>query len=296
MINRPFPFRQLPVVIILAIVTLTGCTVIQPIKTKRMTDAPDRPFSHADFDRVLGRFVDERGLVDYRTLSDNADVLESYYRLIAAYSPDSHPELFPGQDHQLAYWINAYNAAAIKTVLTRYPIGSVLDFKAPVLFFFLSDKAGFFFFQRLSFGGQSTSLFYLENKVIRKRFHEPRVHFALNCASMGCPRLPQTAFSGEMLEWQLEMATRRFLSEARNFNIDHDTRTIHLSSIFKWFRKDFTDWYKQHYPDKKASLLSYILRYLPPEKGNALKKAAGRYTIEYIPYDWRLNDQMASRG
>lgn len=265
------------------------------MQTKSMPDPPVRPFSHDAFDHVLERFVNERGMVDYSTLSGNADDLDSYYRKIATYSPDSHPELFPGPNHRLAYWINAYNAVAIKAVLNRYPIDSVLDVRTPALLFFLSDKAGFFFLQRFSFGGKSSSLYVLENKVIRKRFHEPRVHFALNCASMSCPRLPQSAFAGDMLERQLEKETRRFLSEARNFNVDNDTGTIHLSSIFKWYRKDFINWYKQHYPDREANLLSYIQLYLPPEKADVLKDVAGRYAIKYIPYDWRLNDQTASR-
>jgi len=274
---------------------ITGCTTIQP----NMSEGPPlvvKPiFSHGDFNRVLQRFVDDRGMVDYRSLQDDPTDLDTYYRLMASFSPDSHPEHFPGKDHQLAYWINAYNAAAIKTVLTHYPITSVLDVRTPALLFFLSDKAGFFFFQRLTFGGQTTSLYYLENQVIRKRFNDPRIHFALNCAAIGCPRLPRQAFSGDALDRQLDDETRLFLSEERNFRIDHDGKTVYLSSIFRWYANDFTDWYRQQFPGAPSGLLEYVALYLPPDQSATLQNVASDYDIRFIAYDWGLNDRTASR-
>jgi hypothetical protein len=267
-----------------------GCTTIQPvIKDKPLVDP--NIFSNARFDRVLQQYVNERGLVDYSALREDLEDLEGYYYLITAYSPDSHPDLFPSENHKLAYWINAYNAAAIKTVMTYYPIKSVLDVKQPGIFFFLSDKSGFFFFQRLTFGGKSTSLYYLENQVIRKRFGDPRIHFAVNCASIGCPRLPRQSFSGESLDQQLDEETRFFLTEERNFKIDHYEKVIYISSIFKWYEKDFTTWYTAKFPERESSLLSYIELYLTPEKIEELKKIGNSYPLRYVPYDWRLNDQ-----
>lgn len=267
-----------------------GCTTIQPVIKDRLTAEPDI-FSNEHFDRLLQQYVNERGLVDYSTLQGDLDDLEAYYYLISIYSPDSHPDLFPSEKHQLAYWINAYNAGAIKTVMTYYPISSVLDVKQPGIFFFLSDKSGFFFFQRLTFGGKSTSLYYLENQVIRKRFNDPRIHFAVNCASLGCPRLPRRSFSGESLDQQLDRETRSFLTEERNFRIDHDEKVIYLSSIFKWYKKDFTTWYTTKYPGRESSLLSYIELYVEPGKAEELKAIGGTYDLRFIPYDWKLNDQ-----
>ncbi len=217
--------------------------------------------------------------------------MEEYYRLIATYSPDSHPDLFPNKEHKLAYWINAYNAAVIKTVLSYYPITSVLDVKQPAVFFFLSDKSGFFVFQRLMFGGKATSLYYLENGVIRKRFGDPRIHFALNCAALGCPRLPRQSFSGEALDHQLENETRLFLAEERNFKIDHHEKTIYLSSIFQWYEEDFLSWYHNRFPGHPASLIKYIALYLTPEKTAELNKYGDDYPVRFVPYDWQLNDQ-----
>jgi len=101
-------------------------------------------FSHQDFDRVLQHFVDDRGRVDYAALKNDARDLERYYLLLSTYSPDSHPALFPTEHGKLAYWLNAYNAAVIKTVLAHYPMASVEDIKPPFLFFFLPSKSGFF--------------------------------------------------------------------------------------------------------------------------------------------------------
>jgi len=271
---------------------LFGCTTIQPAIKDRPPVEPTI-FPHERFDRVLQQYVNNRGFVDYSALREDSENLEAYYYLITTYSPDSHPELFPSQKHKLAYWINAYNAGVIKTVLTYYPISSVIDVKQPGIFFFLSDKSGFFFFQRLTFGGRSTSLYYLENQVIRKRFNDPRIHFALNCAAHSCPRLPRLSFSGESLDQQLDDETRLFLTEDRNFKIDHEEKAIYLSSIFNWYEKDFTSWYADKYPGRESSLLSYIGLYLAPEKMEVLKKISDSYTLRFIPYDWRLNDQKS---
>ena len=268
-----------------------GCTTIHPVMVADEPPADRDIFSNERFDRVLERFVDQRGLVDYSELRNDPNDLEAYYRTVATYSPDSHPDLFPDAKHILAYWINAYNVGAIKTVLTYYPIDSVLDVKTPALLFFLSDKAGFFFFQRLTFGGKTTSLYYLENQIIRKRFDDPRIHFAVNCASLGCPRLPQRAFSGDDLDRQLDHETRLFLAEERNFKIDHNEKAIYLSSIFQWYEKDFTNWYRRTYPGRPADLLSYIDLYLTTEKSAELRKIADSYDVRFVPYDWRLNDR-----
>ena len=273
-------------------ILIAGCTTIQPMIEDKPPIVPST-FSNQRFDRLLRNHVNGNGLVNYSALREDSKDLEEYYYLITTYSPDSHPDLFPSENHKLAYWINAYNAGAIKTVLTYYPINSVLDVKQPGIFFFLSDKSGFFFFQRLTFGGKSTSLYYLENQIIRNRFKDPRIHFVVNCASLGCPRLPRRSFSGEALDQQLDKETRFFLTEERNFKIDHDEKVIYLSSIFKWYEKDFTSWMAVKYPERESSLLSYIELYLTPEKLEELRKINNSYSLRFITYDWQLNDQKS---
>ena len=278
-------------ILLFFIFVMFGCTKIEPTTFTDEQVVEPRILSHASFDRLLQRFVDHEGRVNYSALKQDSRDLDEYYHLIATFSPDSHPDLFPSESHKLAYWINAYNATAIKTVLTYYPISSVLDVKPPAVFFFLSEKSGFFVFQRLTYGGKTTSLYYLGNGVIRERFQEPRIHFALNCAALGCPRLPGQAFSGEDLERQLDQETRKFLSEARNFRIDHSGKTIYMSSIFKWYEDDFLNWYQKNYSESKASLVNYIALYLTSDKAAELKEHGNQYALRFLPYDWGLNDK-----
>jgi hypothetical protein len=130
--------------------------------------------------------------------------------------------------------------------------------------------------------------------VIRKRFSDPRVHFALNCASGGCPRLPQQAFTAERLDEQLDHEARKFLAEERNFAIDHDHYTISLSSIFDWYESDFLSWLYVRFPGRHVTLLDYVTLYVSAEKATELQRAAS-YDIRLVPYDWQLNDQHAPR-
>ena len=284
-------FKNLFFFFLLAII-FSGCATIGPdLPQDETVSYQEKIFSHDQFDAVLARSVDNQGKVDYRLLKENHQDLDAYLHQVAAVSPDSHPELFLTQDHKLAYWINAYNAYVIKAVLVHFPIKSVLDIEPPALLFFLPDTAGFFLFQRFEFGGKTTNLYYLENKVIRKRFQDPRIHFAVNCASISCPHLPQKAFTGHRLDDQLQAETLKFLSQDRNVRIDHENETIWLSSIFNWYESDFKDPSGQNQQNDGSPLISYILNHSPPDKADELKEVADKYSIEFIPYDWLLNNR-----
>jgi len=268
-----------------------GCDTMSPAHGAVLPETTPRTFSHAPFDSVLQRFVDDRGRVDYAGLKESKERLERYYALLGRYSPDSHPELFPTEESRLAYWINAYNASTMLAVARRYPIESVKDVKPPTLLFFLPDLAGFFVFQRMEFGEESMSLRHLENDVIRERFGEPRIHFALNCASISCPRLPDRAFTAEGLQEELERETRKFMTEERNVRIDDDEEVVYLSALFDWYREDYLDWYEREFPDREGDLLSYVALYLPPDEAARLSEVASDYEVRFNPYDWGLNDQ-----
>jgi hypothetical protein len=221
------------------------------------------PFRHDRFDAVLRRVVDERGRVDYAALVADPTDLRVYVATLVAFSPDSHPARFPTAGDRLAYWLNAYNASVVDRVVRRYPIDSVKDVFPPLV-----------------------------NRVVRRRFADPRVHFALNCASRGCPRLPARAFTGDGLQVELDREARRFVGETRNVAVDPVTRTVWLSSIFSWFEKDFTTWMRVHHPGEPATLVGYVRRLAEPE-GRAALDACSRCAVRFVPYDWRLNDQAA---
>ncbi|MGR9106880.1 MAG: DUF547 domain-containing protein [Gammaproteobacteria bacterium] len=277
---------------ILSLLVFCGCTAIPPKSGSwKASPIPAPNFSHEAFDAVLKEFVDSEGFVDYPALQKQPDRFEQYYQLISQYSPDSHPELFATEHDHLAYWINAYNAAVIKIVLEYYPITSVTDVHPPALLFFLPDKAAFFFLQRPIFGGTPSSLYALENGVIRERFMEPGIHFALNCASLGCPRLPREAFDGNTLAQQLDRETRKFFSEPRNFRVDIQGNRVYLSAILDWYRDDFIDWFAARYPDKEPDLLGYVTLYLDNHQKMQLQRLSPGYSVEFVPYDWGLNDR-----
>ncbi len=247
-------------------------------------------FSHAVFDGVLREYVDGEGRVDYARLSASSAALDRFSRRPLARVRTVILRHFRNHSERLAYWINAYNAAVLKLVLEHYPIESVEDVPNPKLLFFAPRLAGFFYFSRIVLGGRKMSLYALENSLIRKRFAEPRIHFAINCASSSCPRLPARAFDPALLEDQLETETRAFITERRNVAIDPDAGAITLSSIFDWFESDFLDGVAARGDiDGEPTLVDYIEPYLDSAQRDALRRCLD-CRMEFAPYDWRLND------
>lgn len=269
-----------------------ACTAVQPPRVSPASLETTQAIAHADLDAVQSQFVDIHGRVDYHGLQRSPGRLDRYYLWVTQESPDVHPARFPTRDDELAYWINAYNAAVLYTVVQNYPVSSITDVSAPFPLNLINDKIGFFFLQQVQVGGESTNLYDLENSLIRPRYREPRVHFALNCASIGCPRLPQEAFTGARLEEQLEREAFEFFAEERNLRFDHDEKTVYVSSILDWYEADFVDWLKEHHPDEPPTLLTYISLYGPKIQEAALMRARQEnYDVDFIEYDWGLNDQ-----
>jgi len=278
--------------LLLAVVGAGACTTIPAPRPEGAVPAePGTPFDHALLDRVLARHVDGHGRVDYAALRADPSTLDAYYARLAAVSPDSHPGLFPDPADQLAYWINAYNATAIQTVLHHYPIDSVRDVGRPWLFFY--PLAGFFYLQRVELGGRKTNLYDLENGIVRERFDDPRIHFALNCASLGCPRLPAHAFHPDRLQVELDEETRRFVAEPRNVSIEPAEGRITLSSIFDWYAEDFTGWMERNHPDRPATLVGYVALYVSSDRAALLEQCAD-CAVRFADYDWSLNDQATA--
>ena len=240
----------------------TACshTVAVPEKQAVSLDNPE-----ASWNAVLQQFVDENGRVDFSGLAARPDDLHTYVAFIARYSPGSHPQLFSAPADRLAYHINAYNALSMYNVLATGIPESLSGY----------GKVNFFYFQKLTIGGKKISLYDYENKIIRPMGDE-RVHFALNCMSVGCPRLPKEPFRAAHLNDQLDRETRRFMAEPRNVQVDHAGKTIRLSEIFRFYKEDFTR--------ANGSLTAYVNRYRsePVPEG---------YRVTYIPYDWTVNRQ-----
>ena len=239
--------------------------------------AADQPFSHADWTTVLQEFVDDRGYVDYEGLARRRDTFDRYIESIETTSPKSDPERFPTPNDALAYYLNAYNALVFKGVLARGP-------EEKSVWRGLISGYSFFVGMSVVVGGERTNLKKLEDNVIRGEFQDPRIHAALNCASISCPRLPREAFEPNGLDEQLDATMTEFVGKARNVT-DDGARTVTLSKIFSWFSGDFLE-HERRQGNPDPNLIDYVNRYRPD--GDRIPRD---YRIRFSPYDKGINKQ-----
>lgn len=249
--------------------------------------APDAPFkeslsssssfSYSDWNLVLEKFVDEKGRVDYAALARDRAALDRFLAAVERTSPDSEPALFPARNDQLAYYLNAYNAWVFRGVLARGP-ETVSVWKGGLV-----SGYSFFVGMDIVLGGVKTNLKKLEDKTVRARFADPRIHAALNCASRGCPRLPRKAFEPATLDAELDGAMREFVSEERNVAVDAAARRVTLSKIFDWFEGDFLSFEKKQ-GHANPNLVDYVNRYRAADA-----QVPREFRVRFAEYDKSLN-------
>lgn len=259
-----------------------------PIDAEVSENFPADGFSHASFEKLLQQYVDADGRVDYNDWHNNEGSvaeLESYLAAVSRFSPDSSPARFASTNDRLAYWMYGYNAYVIKSVLDHWPISSVTDVKAPLE---VVTGMGFFYRLRYQFGGEQFSLMSVENLKIRKGFNDARIHFVLNCASDSCPVIRPTLPTGEALQDLLATAATEFVGDTRNVSVDHAKEQIVLSSIFKWFRKDFLNDLARRGRPAERGVVDYVASIAPDSLRIELDSAAG-YEVVFSDYDWSLN-------
>jgi hypothetical protein len=225
-----------------------------------------QPVSHHDFDALLKKHVSIDGKVFYPGFKKDRVQLEKYLDLLSNNPPDRRVW---SREEQLAYWINAYNAFTIKLIIDHYPIKSIQDLHPKVHVPLVNTVWHLKFFK---IGGKDASLDEIEHTILRKEFDEPRIHFAINCASFSCPPLLNEAFKAEKLEEQLEFVTTSFINDPKRNQISEDH--IQISQIFSWFKGDFT---------KNTTLIGYLNKY----SNQAIQ---ARAKITYLKYDWSLNE------
>jgi len=257
-------------VVVLAAV-LGGCfaTMESPAKIDTQKVRALKTFPYDDWRAVTRRFVDTKGRVDYAALKKARHPLDRFVALLALVGPRTRPDLFATKDAQLAYYINAYNALVLFNVIERYPkIRSVND-----------HKSSFFYFTEFKLDGDEVSLHALENKIVRPRFSDPRVHFALNCASIGCPPLRREAYTAARLEEQLADQARRVHRESRWFRFDEEAGVVYLTKLYDWYGSDFRQ--------VAGSVLGYAARHAPRLAGADLDAL----DVRFLDYDWDMNAQ-----
>lgn len=210
---------------------------------------------HSTWNNLLKKHVSEQGNVNYKAFKKDAEELIKYIDYLSTKIPSDN---WSNQE-KLAYYINVYNANTIKLIIENYPIKSIKDIKNPWSIKFIK------------IGNESLSLSYIENNILRK-MNEPRIHFAINCASKSCPKLLNIAYTTENVESLLEQVGTAFINDSEKNKISKEK--VQLSKIFDWYKKDFI---------KNRNLIDYINQY-------SLKEINSNAKITYLEYDWNLNE------
>lgn len=250
----------------------------------------DSPFdrTHAAFSALLGRHVRWNAAgtataVDYAGFARERAALDAYRTALAGVAASDFAA-WPDAD-RLAFLVNAYDAHTIALVLTRYPdLASIKDLGG-----WITSPWKQRFFELL---GESRSLDDVEHRMIRggDGAREPRVHFALNCASIGCPALRPEAYRGDALEAQLADQTRRFLSDRSRNRYDDASGRLEVSKIFDWYGDDFV-----RAAGSVATFLAPHAALMTDDAGARAKIAAAAVPIVFLDYDWALNDAKGAR-
>ena len=246
--------------------------------------------SYRGYGTVLGTHVAD-ARVDYARLQANRTGLD---QVVAGFgSVPTADERAWTRAERMAFWINAYNAFTLRSIIDHYPIrGSWLSIYPKNS---IRQIDGVFTGTKWSAAGRLLTLDDIEHKVLRAEFKDPRIHFAINCASVGCPPLASEPYTAARLDAQLDAAARRYLASERGLVLDRGT--LRLSKIFKWFGSDFEARFSSEGPSGRdgteRALLAVVTMYGPPAAQAAARLDGAR--IAYLDYDWSLNDVTPQR-
>jgi hypothetical protein len=224
----------------------------------------------ADYDGLLDRYVVDGRWVDYgawHASDEDRSALQNYVDALAA------EDLFSfDRDEQIAAWINLYNAVTVDLILDHYPVGSIKDLDSP------------WGTARVTVAGRELSLDDIEHRILRVDFDEPRIHFALNCASVSCPPLDSRAYRAEDLDEHLDAVTLRALSDDDWLDVSgcpgaYGSGEIRVSKIFDWFADDFGG---------EEGIRAFLTAFRPDLR---FRLANTGCSLEAMDYDWSLNEQ-----
>ena len=225
------------------------------------------PPGHEAWTQLLQKHVDEEGMVSYKGFQQDRKILKAYLSRLEENPPN--PEKW-SKEEQLAYWINLYNAFTIELVLEHYPVSSIKDIGSKIQIPFVNSPWDINF---ISIKGEKFDLNNIEHNIIREEFQEPRIHFALVCAAISCPKLQQEAYTAEKLDAQLSDQAKAFLANPSKNKFGRNE--VVISNLFSWYEGDFT---------KNGSLIEFLNRYAP-------EKTAPDADVKYMDYNWSLNEQ-----
>jgi len=254
------------VVISIFLMSVLLCSACSTVIMAPDVSAPTQSQAQRAWSDVLTDVVDDTGRVDFGSLQRNPERLERYVSYVSSFDP----RMLANSEERLAYYLNSYNALAMYGVVQK---GVPEDFDSTF------KRLRFFLLTKFIVGGEEVSLYSYENDRIRA-LGEPRVHFALNCMSVGCPRLPRVPFEAAILDEQLEQAAVEFFESDKYVVVNNEKREVALSEILDFFTEDFVN------PEQASSLIEFVNRFrqspIPVD-----------YKVTFIPYDWRINAQEA---
>ncbi len=261
--KRQFCFTSLLLLLSLLIL-LPQCST-----KHRQVKSVSKPVQHKLWDSLLKTHVNDNGGVNYQGFISDSLTLNKYLDLLKQNHPN---EANWSREEQLVYWINAYNAFTVKLIVDNFPVKSIKDIGGAIPFVNSSWDVKF-----IEIEGQTYDLNNLEHSILRKDFEEPRIHFAVNCASVSCPALRNEAFVANRVEEQLADAASQFINDSSKNKIAAEE--IKISKIFSWFSGDFTS-------ANPKGIKSFLNKY-------SKVKINDEASVDYLDYNWGLNDEKA---
>jgi len=228
---------------------------------------------HLLFTQILQDYV-SNGLVKYKMLKDDKR-LDKYIDQLE----NTDPKKIMNEKNRLAFWINAYT---LKFIIEEYPVESINDLHWGGLY--LGSLLGTTIWddEKIVINGTELSLNNIEYDIIRKKFNEEKIHFALVCASISCPPQRNEAYEGYKLDKQLGEQAELFFNDVTKKKFDKNTRTASLSKILSWYEEDFGE--------NEQAILNYVARFIDGEIAEDIKNNLSKWNIKYLSYNWDLNE------
>ena len=275
---------------IISVFALFGCanlanssqTSVQPkpSATKKSAVAANQSFDYRDYVEVLQTYVNEAGLVDYTGLQANREQLDRFNQSLGEVKPQTYESW--SEAEKIAFLSNAYNSFTLQSIIDQQPLKDSIR-----------DISGVWNRRKFNLAGEEVTLDNIEHDIIRQDFNEPRIHVALVCAAMSCPPLRNEPYVAEKLNAQLDDQTAKFAQSVHGFKLDRQDNRVYLSSIFKWYGKDFIQTYgvddEFDGNEQQRAVLNYFSDKLSSQDAQFIKQ--GDYKVKYLDYDWSLNKQ-----
>ena len=251
--------------------TIISCLLSATLFASCLSGIPkgkSKAITHETFTKLLQKNVNDKGFVNYKAFIKDSVALNNYLTLLSNNAPANSWT----KNEKFAYWINAYNAYTIKLITNNYPIKSIKDLQGNNAVIFINTVWDKKFFK---IGNITMTLNTIEHKILRKKFNDSRLHFAINCASYSCPKLLNSAYEAATLDAQLTQQAKDFLADTDKNKVT--ASNPQLSYIFKWFNGDFTK--------NGMTKIEFINQYSPV-------KINSDANLDYMTYNWNLNEQQ----